>query len=1082
MKWRFLAIVVLLCGIVFGDAPDFRPKFDKSDVKGKVYIQVNPWFPMNKAPIHALGGPNTAWLHHVGENLWGQGMKLCDEYGVDGWDVETSEPGPSWIMTYKRMLDEAEAVGAKLKLGIFLGCTSKTPEEAVVGLRKVFEPIKEDLKSNPHVARIGGRPRIVVYTPFKYKPEGWKIIMDALEAEFGPMVWLMCRPSALKSNYEERLRQYLPYFDGVGNYGSNGLEDLRKHAEISPRVWKDYPQKQNEGPIHSTYTCHFHMGGLPVPLSKAYRETFDLALSTNPDTLQLTNLFDHYENSLVYPCYEREDFMLRYMEYRVSQWQVREFRAMEEPELVLTNYCMLYMGKATLDFEVMGFPIASDKKEVSVRLELCSTSGEVLRSFPARKMTLDKFCVEYYSLPSLDFHAERGIVPRLVYTWNGKTYKTPHNPMTLLSPSIRPYRMYWARSTKNALLHKGEEDWTLGGVHPGQTFVPSEDGLANFNSHVLPDWGKGDRRGISRVGIRRDCLEWYFTTGERTYLKQNFVKTLPPGGQALHWYHLEIENRRGRRWQSLPIWTADGSRAANVMIPFVKSDGTVADYPIEGARVPFWYFPCQVDAGKILMDVSGYEHHGYINGSGYGGGHLGYMGYNYYHNGPMSDTKSDAPSKYGRDDDGTCYLRFGGDDYVMIMGGSAMPGAATYELCVRPVALGERLGLMGSGNNQMTIEMLEDGTVTATRRTANEGAGGEAAKVRVEDEIRSSSKLQAGKWTRVAVTYDLRKIRLYINGKQEAEKESIPNSEHEWMNLIVLGAANKWVWEPVRRFKGDIRDFRVYGRNLQPSEFLGAEGVASFKPVANPYIKPMMKETLLDCASGKAEQFKDLSDKDGRLLLEKQASIMSKDQFEVDPEATYIFSAKLENGGDKPYSVYVGANISGLNAFMVYFTAGSESSLTAAAKKGDKVLRVADASSWAEKGFVALNVDGSGYCADLPNKNLIPLAAPPQKTDDGKWELKLVRSLPFDMAENSFVRQHVEGPTFNWAGATYLMPGKQVEFSAKLKGVAVGGTEGGKFWPGAKNFKFVIAPMFGLSPEKPLIIHSIKLEKQSVKK
>ena len=689
MNWRFLVVEVLLCGIVFCDAPDFRPKFDKSDVKGNVYVQVNPWFPMNKAPIHALGGPNTAWLHHEGKNLWGQGMKLCDEYGVNGWDVETTEPGPSWIMTYKRMLEEADAVGAKLKLGIFLGCTSKTPEEAIVGIRKLFEPIKEDLKSNPRVARIGGRPRIVIYTPFKYKPEGWKVIMDGVEAEFGPMVWLLCRPSALKNNFEERLRQYLPYFDGMGNYGSGGLEDLRKSAEIVPRVWKDYPQKLNEGPVHSTYTCHFHMGGLPVPLSKAYRETFDLALSTNPDTLQLTNLFDHYENSLVYPCYEREDFMLRYMEYRVSQWQGRAFNAMSEPELVLANYCMMYMGKATLDFEVMGFPIASDKKEVSVRLEICSTSGEVLRSFPARTMTLDQFRVESYSVPSLDFYAERGIVPRLVYVWNGKTYRTPHNPMTLLSPSIRPYMMYWARSTKNALLHKGDEDWTLGGVHPGQTFIPSKDGLASFNSHVSPEWGNGDRYGYSRVGIRRDGLEWYFTADERTSLKHTFVKTLPPGGHALHWYHLEMENRRGRRWQSLPIWTADGSRADTVMIPFVKEDGTIAEYPIEGARVPFWYFPCQSDAGKILLDVSGYEHHGSINGKGYGGGHLGYMGYNYYHNGPVSDTSGDAPSKYGRDDDGTGYLHFGGEDFVMIMGGTAMPGAATYELCVRPAALGE---------------------------------------------------------------------------------------------------------------------------------------------------------------------------------------------------------------------------------------------------------------------------------------------------------------------------------------------------------------------------------------------------------
>ena len=209
---------------------------------------------------------------------------------------------------------------------------------------------------------------------------------------------------------------------------------------------------------------------------------------------------------------------------------------------------------------------------------------------------------------------------------------------------------------------------------------------------------------------------------------------------------------------------------------------------------------------------------------------------------------------------------------------------------------------------------------------------------------------------------------------------------------------------------------------------------------------------------------------------------MSKDLFEIDPEATYIFRGKLENGGDKAYPVYVGAFISGFNASMVYFTSGSETPLAASAKMGDKVLRVADASSWKEKGFVALNADGSGYCTDLPNRNLIQLAAPPQKADDGKWELPLGKPLPFDMAENTFVRQHVEGPTFNWAGSTFLTPGKLVEFSASFKGVAVGGTESGKFWPGAKSFKFVLAPIFALSSEKPLIIHSITLEKQKQQK
>lgn len=815
---RYISLL-LFCAIFlsYAQAPDYRPAFDKSDAKGRVNIHANPWFPMNKQPMHDLGGPNTAWIHHTGENLWGQGVKLCEEYGVNDWDVEINEP-TGWIGTYKTMLKEAVAVGSKIQFGLFFGCYSKTPEATATGLIKNLNQIREELKSHPNVARIGGRPRVVIYNPTKYKPEQWKGIIETVEAEFGPMVWL--------ADTRKRMLDYLPYFDGISNYGSGGVAEQKKHAEAVNRIWKDYPQKLNDGAIHSTYTCHYHMGGLPVPLSQAYRESCDIALGTNPDSLIVTNLFDHYENSLVYPCYEREDFMLRYLQYRVCRWQKHPFPGRKEPELVLTNFCQVLLGRQSIDFEVMGFPLDAEPKEVTIQLEMCSTSGKVLKTFPPRTMILDDFRVETYSVPSLDYVDERGIVPRLVYHWKGKQYVFANSPMTQLSPSIRSYRMYWARSTKNLLNHGGDEKWSMGGCTPGQTFVSDTTGLADFQSYITPVFGDKDTDGYLRHGIRRDGLEFYFTTNPRVYLKQNQVLALPPDGQALHWYHIEIENKRGRRWQSLPIWSTDGTRSAPVTVPLWRGDDTVEEFSIEGARIPFWHYPCQRDAGRVLLDVSGYGHHGFINGSGYGGGHLGFTGYNYYHNGPIPPTTAEKPSIYAQDADGTRYLRFSGKDHVTIMGGTAMPCAATYELCVRPASIGEEMGLIGSGNNQISINILEDGTVTASRRTANEDAGGQPAKTQNNETVSSSHKLKPGKWTRIAVTYDLRYLRLYLDGTLEDEKPSRPNRGHEWINHLLLGAANKWVWEPIQRFKGDIRDLRIYGRNLQPEEFLQPDGTS----------------------------------------------------------------------------------------------------------------------------------------------------------------------------------------------------------------------------------------------------------------
>ena len=71
-----------ICGIIFAAvlggvqasvaAPDFRPPFDKGDYKGTVAIQANPWFPLYKPPMNALGGPNMAYLKPRTADWWGE--------------------------------------------------------------------------------------------------------------------------------------------------------------------------------------------------------------------------------------------------------------------------------------------------------------------------------------------------------------------------------------------------------------------------------------------------------------------------------------------------------------------------------------------------------------------------------------------------------------------------------------------------------------------------------------------------------------------------------------------------------------------------------------------------------------------------------------------------------------------------------------------------------------------------------------------------------------------------------------------------------------------------------------------------
>ncbi|MBQ3343214.1 MAG: hypothetical protein IJG84_15050 [Kiritimatiellae bacterium] len=807
-------------------AEDWRPPFDKSDWLGRVNVQVNPWFGLDKQPLHAKGGPNAPWTRPSGVDPWEAGMALTERYGVDTWSVELSGNG-GWAGTYRALLDASARRGGRTKIAIFFNVHAKSTGEAISAMKKTLSPFREDLKSNPCVARAGGFPVVLIYGPHKFEPGQWTEIFNALDAEFGRMVYLAnyrrFGAELGAEHFERELRRYLPRFDGVSNYGSHGIAAQRVSAEVLARVMRESPGKIFEAGMHSTYTCHFHMGGLEVHNSEEWRASVDLWLSAKPDSYMLTNLFDHYENSLVYPCYEREDLLLRYLECALAgARKERTFRREKRPELVVVNPNTLLVGWQNLEIEVLGFPVESSAAGVVLRLRVCDTAGKTLRAFPPRQMKLDGFRSEKFSLPSSEFAAERGIVPILDYDWKGKARQPICGQMTRLSPSIRDYRMYWARSTKNQLSVKGSPDWTLDGVHPGETRMPAGDGV--FESSMASVSGGDEKGGYFRCGIRRDGLEYDFTTEYKYKLDRCYAVALPSPGAALHWYTLQMENARGCKVETLPVWESDGTRSAIVRVPVWKEDGTIADFDVEEARVPFWHYPCDRDTGRVLLDVSGYRHNGNIDGTGFGGGHLCFQGYNHYHNGPAKPVE-ESRRFFGKDGDGRGFLRLGGKDYVVIMGGTAFPGACTYELSVRPSAIGSESGLVGTGNGQMSIDVLADGRVKVSRRGAVEGAGGVPLGERKEVSVVSRTPLAEGKWTRMAAVYDLRTLSLYVDGRREGEARSAPVREHEWETHVILGAKCSWVWNPVDNFKGDVRDVRIYGRNLSPSEFLKVEPI-----------------------------------------------------------------------------------------------------------------------------------------------------------------------------------------------------------------------------------------------------------------
>ena len=821
--------------VVFSAARAERPPIEKTGEIGKLWVQANPWFPVDMAPVYDHGGPNVPYEHYQGTNSWLRCLQVLHEYGIDG--IKPEMHWPSWENgVYRTLLDAAPLVSPDFKVGLFVAVFSKTPEDAIRDAKVALRPFVRDLKENPAVMRIGGRPVIHLYLPTRFAAEGWERVFTALDREIVPMCYLLDYSTVHLNTvavggggveaFEKKLRELLPVFDGVSSYcySYEGPSVQRQEAEVLKRLFAEQPGKIFEGGIFNTYTMHFTFGGLETHLTRNWRESIDIWTAANPDAIEITNLFDHYENSLVYPCYEREDFLLRYLQYAMSKWRKSAFRKEKTPELVLCNYTSALIGWTPLDFEVVGFPIDSADRDVSVSVEICATDGKVLETLGPRQMTLDDVRVEKFTVPSTRYLDQRGIVPRLVYTWGGKTQRLNYNPMTLLSPSIRSHRLWWARSTRNQLKVEGDGLWTMDGVAPGGTHLPSGAGQTVFSGNLRAAKGKGPLFGYQRHGVKRDGTELFFTNDGRYQWRGQMALMTPPPGPTLHWYNLEIQNALGHKFQTLPVWETDGSRSGTVTMPIRMEDGSVAEREIEAARVPFYHWKCDHDDGWLLVDSSGLMHNGYIDGTGFGGGHLDYTGYNLCHSGPIG--RRTRPTLFRRDADGTGHLHLAGTNYVMVMGGTVLPAASTYEIAVRAERTDRRMGIFGSERGGISLAVLPDGRVRAARRNDVRQAGADA-------EVVSAEPIAFGTWTRIAVTYDLRKMTLYVNGVLQGSVEARPNfvnltdvngvnyfGSHELNNHLLIGADLKPPYAPIDNFVGDIRDIRVYGRNLAPDEFL----------------------------------------------------------------------------------------------------------------------------------------------------------------------------------------------------------------------------------------------------------------------
>lgn len=471
-EWKFRLSFFVLALVISVFAEDLRPQFDKSSYLGTLWSQVNPWWAPNKPRTGCpLGGPNVARKIYPDDPVayWRTAMEECKAKGMTGWQFELVTASPAYGNNLKDAIKAAEELG-DFKLAIFLSMFRPQGgvEEAIQQLETQFKMFEEEYRNSDAFFRIDGAPVLVVYGSWCFSPEEWPKIQQAFEARFGHAIWLA---NIWWGTYEaktkpDEIRKYMPVFDGITAY-ANWDDETELYRVVGKVMHEEFPDKIFEASVHNTYAVHFIHTGVHIECSRKYRRSWENMLANKPDSVVMTNLFDHWENSLVLPCYEREDLLLRYAEEKMSELYGREFKAKSEPEAVVTNYIDMVAGMRDLLFEVVTFPIDGDDKDYAYELELLDETGAVIHTFPRTEQPLDVLRTQEFTLPSAQF-AGRMVIPRLKGFWKGAARPELTCPATWVDPALRGSMMFWATSTANLLqLKSGDLNISLNAHNAG---------------------------------------------------------------------------------------------------------------------------------------------------------------------------------------------------------------------------------------------------------------------------------------------------------------------------------------------------------------------------------------------------------------------------------------------------------------------------------------------------------------------------------------------------------------------------------------------------------------------------------------
>ena len=197
----------------------------------------------------------------------------------------------------------------------------------------------------------------------------------------------------------------------------------------------------------------------------------------------------------------------------------------------------------------------------------------------------------------------------------------------------------------------------------------------------------------------------------------------------------------------------------------------------------------------------------------------------------------------------------------------------------------------------------------------------------------------------------------------------------------------------------------------------------------------------------------------------------SSKAFAVKPGKKYKVTAEVKTISGTPGTILLGlapldAKGKAINSIDVNVMTGSETELAVAAKKGDKVLTVKNASKWNKaSAYSAIVFNAKADFSDLPNREQAKTVKGKIVKKGNVWEITLVNPLAKAYAAGTKVRQQCSGNGYIYTFIKGKLPvGQSAKASAFCSGISKAGTPGHQFWAGTKSAKLIIMQLGGKNP------------------